>query len=354
MFGLLKPALGHVSTEARKLYYSCYCNTCAALSASGAGALNRFFLVNDVVTVQWLLTPNANPKEQPFACKNCVKGGAIGKKDQITPLQTFVAALSSYVIGIKIKDNQLDDPKFKHKLLAKMYHPVMKKAKKNLLTMGVLDSFEQFVSSDRKNETNENADLGLASGPTEACYAMATQVIGEKLSDLPKDLLGKIGAFFGRSVYLMDCMKDIEADRQKGDYNVLNLLKDSKGRALSNHEAIAEGVKAIRHAKINLSEEISALSGSRSITSVSKKLDSIFISIGHQLKQLVKPLKDKSLTQSLNAFMAGSFCQRCQPKGSKLGLDPGCDPMELCPCKICCGALSDCCCSCPCCDPCSM
>ena len=83
MFGILVPELNAVSPASQQSYNISYCNLCAALSAIGTGVLNRLFLVNDVVTIDWLLTDDEQTNQHTFSCRNCVKGGVIGKKARI-------------------------------------------------------------------------------------------------------------------------------------------------------------------------------------------------------------------------------------------------------------------------------
>lgn len=56
MFGILKPSLCSLSENEKKSYNLTYCNLCASLSGSGVGVFNRLFLVNDIVTIDWLLS----------------------------------------------------------------------------------------------------------------------------------------------------------------------------------------------------------------------------------------------------------------------------------------------------------
>lgn len=353
MFGALKPALGHVSAECKKLYESTYCNLCAALSASGAGAWNRFFLVNDVVTIDWLLAETDQSNDHVFACYNCVKGGVIGRKNKISDHQKFLAAVSSYVCGVKIKDNSIDDPKLKNKSLALVYRPIMKKAEATLREFNVLDKLQAYQTLDHNNEIERVTDLDKACEPTEKCYELMTMENAKRISSLPLTTVALLGKYLGRCVYLLDAIEDMDDDKKKNQYNVLNLMSSSEETSQSKQQVIGHCLDFIKPLRLDITEKLAMLPKSVNTLTLQKKWESMFISIDRQLFKLIKPLNCMELLTNLASFSTlNDYCSKCSSWSSITACCPCCPCCECCPCCSCCEP----CCSCcgPCCSTCCM
>ena len=305
MFGVLRPSMDSVPTHSKTLYHLSYCNLCAALSASGAGVWNRFFLINDVVTMDWLFTEQETSSQHGFFCNNCLKWGVIGKKNRITPHQSFLAAISSYMCGIKINDNALDEPSLKHKSLAIVYRPIMKKAKKVLKKHILLDQLSAYLALDHENEQANISDLNTACKPTEQCYELVALEIGKTLSTLPEETIGLIGQYLGQCTYFLDAIKDMDEDIEKNQYNVLNLI--SNDESISNRKPYAVGrcLEFLKPKRIFLTQKLRSLPYHRPTEIVREKLDGLFMGIERQLLALIKPLNDGALMNCLSSFSNG-------------------------------------------------
>ncbi len=305
MFGLLKPSLADVSAENKSLYYSSYCNLCASLSATGKGAINRFFLVNDVATVNWLLSEKT-AEEYEFSCANCVKTGVIGKKKRVSSHQKFLAAVSSFVCGVKIQDKAIDEPKLKYKAIEKLYRPIMKKAENTLREHEVLETLQQCMSMNQENEQRQLSILSEASAPTEKCYEVITLEIAKNSSSLPEKIIRLLGQYMGRCVYLIDAIKDMAEDQQKKQYNVLNLM--IKTQKLTRKKATAHCLNFIKPMHVEIINALSSLPQNASTALTCEKLNSLLISIKRQLFTLIKPLNDKRLLGILSSFSTLTDC----------------------------------------------
>ncbi|MDF1758864.1 MAG: DUF5685 family protein [Legionellaceae bacterium] len=329
MFGVLKPALSHVSADCKELYNLTYCNLCAALSASGAGVWNRLFLVNDVVTLDWLISGAEKSTDHAFSCYNCTKGGTLGRKNKISEHQQFLAAVSSYACGVKVNDNAIDSPKLKNKSLALVYRPIMKKAEATLEKLNLLDKLVSYQKQDRVNELEKGGDLSLACEPTEKSYQLILKENAKYNSNFPAEILSSLGKYFGRCVYLLDAIADMDSDRKKNQYNVLNLMMSANHKKQDVVGLCLDFLKPLRH---EIADKILNLQDRFKYNTVEQRCESLFLSIEKQLYKLIKPLGSHDLLTSLSSFSV--FNNSCQKSSSWSAIQVCCCP--CCPCCSCC------------------
>jgi hypothetical protein len=350
MFGSLKPMFKHVSYESQQLYHAAYCNLCAALSASGAGVWNRLFLVNDVVTLDWLFLENSQSPDHVFSCHNCVKGGAIGQAHKITAHQKLLAAISTFTCGVKIRDNAADDPKLTNRSLALLYRPLMKKAESILGELNILDRINAFISLDHNNEIQQNSNLSEAAAPTEEGYALMASEISQMHSTLPKSLIELLGRYLGRCVYFMDAIKDMDEDKKKNQYNVLNL---NQNVSQSKHEVIESCLLFLKPMRLEITEKLEIHNDLFS-SNLSKKWESLLISIENQFLKLIKPLNDNRLFAIISSFSISHIhCLKSPIKMDEISCVPNlcgciascvqccCPCCKVCPCCKCCSCCSE-------------
>lgn len=302
MFGVLRPVLSHVSSECKQLYRTTHCNLCASLSASGAGVFNRFFLVHDFVTIDWLLAEEKKSDKHSFACLNCLKGGVIGKTKQIPAHQKLLAAISTFVCGVKINDNAFDSPKLTNKSLVLLYRPFMKKAEALLNEINLLDKLQALIALNQHNETQRVMTIAKACEPTEQSYALLTVEIAKTHSTLPQSTLGLLGRYLGRCVYLLDAIADMDQDRKTNQYNILNILAQSDRSGNAKQNAITKCLRFLKPMRLEITENLGLLYANPSSDRLRKKWESIFISIESQLSTLIKPLNDHCLVSLLSSF----------------------------------------------------
>lgn len=372
MFGVLVPALGHVSPENKQLYQSAYCNLCAALSASGVGVFNRLFLINDVVTSDWLLTEgNGKGAQHVFSCKNCVKGGVICQKKRVPHQQTLLAAISTYACGVKVNDNALDHPSLFNKALTLLFRRMMKKSEKILQSFNVLDKLQACLALNRHNEALPVRTLEEACKPTEQCYEVMALAIAESkgYTDLPESAIALFGQYLGRCTYLIDAIKDMEQDQKRKQYNILNILSDNQNDPSAKAKVVGQSLEFLKSMRHNIDSLLSLLPDEASFTTLREKCDSLFISTERQLAKLIQPLNNSHLTNLLSSFSNRTICSICSVHscGSTSFLDRmmrsvlnkfniegeegcGCCSLSSCPCP-CCSSISNMCplCNCGCC-----
>lgn len=338
MFGVLKPALAHVSAESQQRYHSTYCNLCASLSASGAGVWNRLFLINDVVTIDWLLTEDDTAEPHAFSCHNCLKGGAIGKTRLVSTHQAFLAAVSTFVCGIKINDNAIDNPKWINKSFARLYQPMMRRAEAVLQERRVLNKIKDYLARDREQELQGNTDVEKACQPTEACYELLIIEGAKARSTLPYPLLQRLGQYLGRCVYLLDAIDDMEKDHKKGQYNVLNLQRGTEATP-SKAAVVQTCLELLKPLRLTINEQFALLADALKTTPLHAKWNSLFISIENQLLTLIKPLNNKGLLMILSSFSSAKACPTCSRLPIQLGNDVNASGncfTGSCLCKCCC------------------
>ncbi len=341
MFGILKPSFKYLPAESKALYHASYCNLCAALSATGCGALNRFALINDVVTIDWLLTETKISKEHPFACQNCKKLGVIGKKSQVTEHQKFLAAVCSFTVGVKLKDNALDEPSFKTKVRALAYFPAMRKAKKSLKGFKLLDKFKYNLELEACYEAEKTSQLSKACLPTENCYELFTLEASKALSSLPKPTISLLGRYLGRYVYLYDALEDMDEDLASGRYNALNANVDYQGEPEKKELAAKRLLMALKGMHLELFERIASLPRELSADRLRMKWESLLLGIEERLFDLVRPMNSLDLSARLRAFAVISEGVRGLIKPM---LDDSMNPFKGCPlCESPEGGGCDCC-----------
>jgi len=343
MFGVLKPTLCGVSEKCKESYRLTYCNLCAALSASGAGVFNRLFLINDVVTIDWLLRADKNISSHAFKCYNCTKGGVIGRKKSVSEHQKFLAAVSSYVCGVKIQDNADDNPKVINKLTAVAYKQIMKKAEAILTNLNLLEKYREYQKTDRENELNKITSLEQASHPTELCYELCTLEDSKYLTNLPKNILSLLGRYLGRCVYFLDAIADMEKDKKLNQYNILNLkVTESEGQ-YSKEKIVGLCLDSLKPMRHELAAMLDSLSQDFNVDLVKSRWNSLFNNIEKQLLKLIKPLNSAYLLKNISSFSPITSCSSHSSWPSAYVCCPMCE--GCCPCGDCCGS----CCSCKCC-----
>ncbi len=342
MFGVLKPILCGVSAQCKDSYNLTYCNLCAALSASGIGILNRPFLVNDIVTIDWLLRADRDTSGHAFKCYNCAKGGIVGRKKLVSLHQKFLAAVSSYVCGVKLQDNALDSPKLKNKSMVLAYKPIMQKAEAFLTQLNLLDKFKEYQQADRGNELNKIANLQQASLPTERCYELFTLENSKYLTNLPTNILSLLGRYLGRCVYLLDAIADMDKDRKTNQYNVLNMQLAQNNGAYDKAQVVGLCLDYLKPMRHKLAKSLDELSEDFNVELIKSRWNSLFNSIEKQLFKLVKPLNSEKLFKSMATFNPITSCTKCSSWSSAyICCCDCCCCSEMCGCLA--GCLTECC-----------
>ena len=243
MFGILKPQRKLLSESENRRHMSAYCSLCGFLR-SQYGLKSRMLVVHDIATLWWLLEAPSCVNDQNLPIGNCVRGGA-GKlrKRGVSELQKFLAAMSAYTIGIKVKDDITDGSNWKTQMASWMYSDQFEKARVDLIAVGFnVEYLEQILSTQFDMERKGENDFKIASAPTSQAYALvAREIVRRCHSHFTEEQAQQVGESLGRSVYLADAIRDFTQD-QGTSFNPLcieagpqnhTLPKDLKDRVLT-------------------------------------------------------------------------------------------------------------------------
>jgi hypothetical protein len=208
---------------------SVYCDLCAVLSLQ-YGLTTRPLIVHDITTLGWLLDPMSDT-EVVFPRLNCVKGGTRSVKAserQPTNRARLAAALSCYVVAVKIRDDMQDEPSWRTRAVQSYYSTTFAAANRDLQQLAFpLDQLEATLAQQAGIEKHGVEDLDIASQPTGRAYAIVARKLAgtSQTSDgAPNPAVVEnaalIGEALGRCVYIIDAYRDADADRG-ASYNPL-------------------------------------------------------------------------------------------------------------------------------------
>ncbi|WP_339726743.1 DUF5685 family protein [uncultured Gimesia sp.] len=233
MFGVLKPQRKLLSPAESRRHMSAYCSLCGLLS-SQYGLKSRMLVVHDIATLWWLLEAPSSENEQKLTIGNCVRGGTgqLGKRG-VSELQKFLAAMSAYTIGIKVKDDIQDGSSWKTRLVNRMYSAQFEKARTDLVTVGFdVEHLEQILSTQFELERKGEKDFQIASAPTSQAYGLVTREIAKRChSRFTEEKAQQVGESLGRAVYLTDAIRDFSQD-QEISFNPLCIEAGPKNHTL--------------------------------------------------------------------------------------------------------------------------
>ncbi|WP_261344653.1 DUF5685 family protein [Gimesia panareensis] len=216
MFGILKPQRKLLSESENRRHMSAYCSLCGFLR-SQYGLKSRMLVVHDIATLWWLLEAPSCVNDQKLPIGNCVRGGA-GKlrKRGVSELQKFLAAMSAYTIGIKVKDDITDGSNWKTQMVSWMYSDQFEKARVDLIAVGFnVEYLEQILSTQFDMERKGENDFKIASAPTSHAYALvAREIVRRCHSHFTEEQAQQVGESLGRAVYLTDAIRDFSQDQE--------------------------------------------------------------------------------------------------------------------------------------------
>ena len=243
MFGLLAPARKLLSAEDRNRYLAHYCNLCGFLR-SQYDLKSRMLVVNDIATLWWLIENPTSNEARSLKIANCLRGGTRRlKSDGPTELQRMLAAMSASTIGIKVRDDLEDGAGFRSRAMQRVYGDIFKRAEADLQQVGVdVARMNELLAEQRAIESEKEADFEQASSVTARAYGLVAAEIARRCdSQLTVDQAIILGERLGRSIYLIDAIRDFEQDAG-ASYNPLCLTVGSDANQLPfrlRHEVLS-------------------------------------------------------------------------------------------------------------------
>lgn len=214
MFGLLRPKWEELTHEERARYSSIYCNLCGQLSRI-YGFRSRALLVNDVVTLQWLLCAPEDNSFVSLRVGNCIRGGVRKLKSKCpTTLERLLTSLSVYLVGIKLRDDRADEPRWTSRVIERFYRGRFELAERELADIQFPTcDLQNLLSQQHEIESKKEADFTVAATPTARAYGLvARQIAAQTQTALSESEAGALGEELGRAIYLIDAVRDYQQD----------------------------------------------------------------------------------------------------------------------------------------------
>jgi len=231
MFGLLRPR-DPSKSECRD-FRSAYCNLCGTLSLE-YGVTTRFLVLYDFASLAWLFS--LDDTERPFARLNCVKGGTRFRRHEPEPADRFLAAISVFTCGVKIRDDVADDGSVRAQLSQAFYRKTFAEAEQNLKSLGFdVGKMNIILQEQQILEDLWERRLDVASGPTGKAYGMVARHMSKLGGMMALDECEWIGEQIGRLVFLADAYRDVKQDAGKA-YNPLTQPSSAAPVELSSRD----------------------------------------------------------------------------------------------------------------------
>lgn len=217
MFGYICVNENELKIKDYQRYQSYYCGLCKCLHRQ-SGYKGQLLLNYDMTFLAILLSGLYEPKEEAeeFRCPLHPLQKKTYVKNECTQ---YVADMTVLLSWQKMRDDYVDD---KNLLMAgattflkNRYQQIREKYPRqaNMLEK----SIEELREAEQRGETDVDTVANLSG-------KMFTEIFAWKEDEWANDLRD-IGFYLGKFIYLVDAYEDLEKDRKKNAYNVLNLKK---------------------------------------------------------------------------------------------------------------------------------
>ena len=224
MFGYVRPFKGELLVKEYDAYKGVYCQVCKALG-DHYGALARLTLTYDC-TFYALLALNQRESALKAQKKRCTCN-PLKKCTYVCPANgdayaekcfQKAAALCVIMTAHKLRDNIADEHFIKGvgaRLLYGLSRGALKKAERDFPF--IADAVRQMMDAQNAAESAEKISLDACSAPTAELLEALCAELGE--TDGEKAVLGQVGYFLGRWVYIMDAADDLPDDLREKKFN---------------------------------------------------------------------------------------------------------------------------------------
>lgn len=229
MFGLVHPQTQSVCCQDRADWRSEYCHLCASLAVN-YGFSSRMLLVYDFAALAWILVDRGD-SPRAFSQNNCLRGVGIWTKSQeCSPVDRFLAAISTFACGVKFEDDINDGGRTISRIGKSFYSNSLAQSRKDLESLDfALPEMESVLRRQQEVERRNEQDLELASEPTGAAYRLVAERLVQLNGSPDKtELAGEVGETIGRAVFLTDAWIDLPKDGPE-DYNPLRQFNVTSG-----------------------------------------------------------------------------------------------------------------------------
>ena len=257
MFGLLRPR--DPSKHERRDFQSAYCNLCGTLSHE-YGVTTRFLVLYDFASLAWLFS--RDDAKLPFVRLNCMKGGTRLRRQEPARVDRFLAAISVFTCGVKIRDDVADDGAVRARLSQAFYRKTFEKAEQDLRSVGFdVDAMHIVLREQQTLEESWERQLDIASAPTGKAYGMVARHLSQLSGATAWDEFGQIGEQIGRLVFLADAFRDVKQDAGR-TYNPLTRPSPAASGEISSRdrqELMEYVVSCLERVELILADQDTAL-----------------------------------------------------------------------------------------------
>lgn len=229
MFGYVKPVNDELKIREYNVFRSYYCGLCKALGEN-YNQLTRFGLNYDL-TFLAVIIGSLIENDGIISNERCfvhpLKKRNIMKNSQSID---YASDMSVLLVRLKLKDDWNDDKSYKALLASIPYRNYDNK----LLNQypETVKSVEMKLSDLSKLEKDKSKDLDACADK----FAKVMESIFQSpiiKDDTQKRILGQVGYYLGRWIYIVDAYQDLEADIKTTSFNPL-LLKYYEGNETIN------------------------------------------------------------------------------------------------------------------------
>ena len=219
MFGYVIANKAEMKFKEYDVYRSYYCGLCRAMK-DRCGNLARLSLSYDMAFVYMLLSGLYEPKTHLKQCK-CALHPFEKINYSENAIAEYVADMSLLMTYYKCKDDWDDEKKISKGLLMSALRGKYKKL--GVFYENKLLQIEKLFEELRKGENLGSVDVDYMSG----LFGNIMSLMMVQKEDEWAPMLGRMGFFLGKFIYIMDAYEDIEADIKKCRYNPLFKLYQS-------------------------------------------------------------------------------------------------------------------------------
>lgn len=213
MFGYVIANKAEMKFKEYDVYRSYYCGLCRAMK-DRCGNLARLSLSYDMTFVYMLLSGLYEPETKLKQCK-CALHPFEKINYSENSVAEYVADMSLFMTYYKCKDDWDDEKKISKGLLMSALKSKYKK--RGAFYEDKLLQMESLFEELRRGENRGSVDVDYMSG----LFGNIMSLVMVQKEDEWAPMLGRMGFFLGKFIYLMDAYEDIEEDLKKCQYNPL-------------------------------------------------------------------------------------------------------------------------------------